>query len=119
MRQVAGQRRGECTSGAVRRIRALAVRLENFLFLASASRKAEEIDRLLQKSGRDIFVIDGIIARRERIDFSALGLELLDDGSWKGSGVLGPEALPPGPFLDLLTDYGSPWAMEERTPASR
>ena len=23
------------------------------------------------------------------------------------------------PFLDLLNDYGSPWSMEERTPASR
>jgi hypothetical protein len=31
--------------------------------------------------------------------------------------VLGPEALPPRPFLDLLTDYGSPWALEERTTA--
>jgi len=33
--------------------------------------------------------------------------------------VLGPEAFPAGPFLDLLNDYGSPWSMEERTPASR
>ena len=33
------------------------------------------------------------------------------------SGVLGPEALPPRPFLDLLTEYGSPWACEERRPA--
>jgi len=31
--------------------------------------------------------------------------------------VLGPEAFPPDPFLDLLTEYGSPWGMEERTPA--
>ena len=29
-----------------------------------------------------------------------------------GAGVLGPEAFPPGPFLDLLADYGSPWACE-------
>lgn len=48
-----------------------------------------------------------------------VALELIDSGIWSGAGVLGPEALPPGPFLDLLTDYGSPWAMEERTPASR
>ncbi len=34
-------------------------------------------------------------------------------------GVLGPEALPAGPFLDLLAGYGSPWACEERTPAER
>ena len=26
------------------------------------------------------------------------------------------EALPPVPFLDLLADYGSAWACEERTP---
>ncbi len=38
---------------------------------------------------------------------------------WQGAGVLGPEALPAGPFLDLLTDYGSPWDCEERTPARR
>ncbi len=46
-----------------------------------------------------------------------VALELMDSGVWSGSGVLGPEALPPVPFLDLLTDYGSPWACEERTPA--
>ncbi len=44
-------------------------------------------------------------------------LELIDSGAWSGAGVLGPEALPPRPFLDLLTEYGSPWACEERTPA--
>ena len=41
-----------------------------------------------------------------------------DRGGEDGVGVLGPEALPPRPFLDLLTEYGSPWAREERTPAS-
>ncbi len=46
-----------------------------------------------------------------------VALELIDSGAWSGTGVLGPEALPPRPFLDLLTDYGSPWACEERTPA--
>ncbi len=48
-----------------------------------------------------------------------VALELIDAGGWSGAGVLGPEALPAEPFLDLLTDYGSPWAIEERTPASR
>jgi saccharopine dehydrogenase-like NADP-dependent oxidoreductase len=43
-----------------------------------------------------------------------VALELLDSGAWSGTGVLGPEALPPQPFLDLLTDYGSPWGCEER-----
>jgi saccharopine dehydrogenase (NAD+, L-lysine forming) len=46
-----------------------------------------------------------------------VALELIDSGAWSGTGVLGPEALPPEPFLDLLTDYGSPWACEERVPA--
>jgi saccharopine dehydrogenase (NAD+, L-lysine forming) len=43
-------------------------------------------------------------------------LELIDSGAWAGAGVLGPEALPPQPFLDLLTEYGSPWGFQERTP---
>ena len=46
-----------------------------------------------------------------------VALELIDSGASSGAGVLGPEALPPRPFLDLLNDYGSPWALEERTPA--
>jgi saccharopine dehydrogenase-like NADP-dependent oxidoreductase len=46
-----------------------------------------------------------------------VGLELLARGDWHGHGVLGPEAFDAVPFLDLLTEYGSPWAMEERTPA--
>jgi saccharopine dehydrogenase (NAD+, L-lysine-forming) len=48
-----------------------------------------------------------------------VALELIDSGAWNATGVVGPEALPAEPFLDLLTDYGSPWACEERTPASR
>jgi len=46
-----------------------------------------------------------------------VALELIDSGAWSGAGVLGPEALPARPFLELLTDYGSPWALEERDPA--
>jgi saccharopine dehydrogenase (NAD+, L-lysine-forming) len=36
-----------------------------------------------------------------------VALELLDRGEWKGTGVLGPEAFPPKPFLELLEQYGS------------
>ena len=43
-----------------------------------------------------------------------IALELLADGTWSGAGVLGPEAFPARPFLDLLTDHGSPWGLEER-----
>jgi saccharopine dehydrogenase-like NADP-dependent oxidoreductase len=43
-----------------------------------------------------------------------VALELLATGAWNGAGVLGPEAFPPQPFLDLLADYGSPHAVEDR-----
>ncbi|MDG6108403.1 saccharopine dehydrogenase NADP-binding domain-containing protein [Dactylosporangium aurantiacum] len=42
-----------------------------------------------------------------------VALELLAAGTWSGRGVLGPEALPPKPFLELLTAYGSPWGIRE------
>lgn len=42
-----------------------------------------------------------------------VALELLADGTWSGSGVLGPEAFPAQPFLDLLIAYGSPWGQRE------
>ncbi|MGN6780619.1 MAG: saccharopine dehydrogenase family protein, partial [Marmoricola sp.] len=42
-----------------------------------------------------------------------VALELLARGTWKGAGVLGPEAFDAVPFLDLLTEYGSPWGMTE------
>jgi saccharopine dehydrogenase-like NADP-dependent oxidoreductase len=45
-----------------------------------------------------------------------LALELIAVGSWSGVGVLGPEAFPPVPFLDLLRDSGAPWGMDERSP---
>ncbi len=43
----------------------------------------------------------------------AVALELLDRGDWKGTGVLGPEAFPPTPFLELLAEYGSPHGQVE------
>jgi saccharopine dehydrogenase (NAD+, L-lysine-forming) len=42
-----------------------------------------------------------------------VALELLARGTWKGSGVLGPEAFDAVPYLDLLTAYGSPWGIRE------
>jgi saccharopine dehydrogenase-like NADP-dependent oxidoreductase len=42
-----------------------------------------------------------------------VALELLAAGVWHGAGVLGPEAFDPVPFLDKLTEYGSPWAVRE------
>jgi saccharopine dehydrogenase (NAD+, L-lysine-forming) len=42
-----------------------------------------------------------------------VALELLDEGVWKGTGVLGPEAFPPKPFLDRIAELGSPHGMIE------
>jgi saccharopine dehydrogenase-like NADP-dependent oxidoreductase len=42
-----------------------------------------------------------------------VALELIDEGVWKGTGVLGPEAFPPGPFLDKLAELGSPHGVME------
>src|SRR5271168_1003221 len=46
----------------------------------------------------------------------AVALELIDRGEWKGTGVLGPEAFPPAPFLELLREYGAPHGQVEKTP---
>ncbi len=45
-----------------------------------------------------------------------VALELLDRGVWKGLGVLGPEAFPPEPFLELLKEMGSPHGQMELAP---
>jgi saccharopine dehydrogenase (NAD+, L-lysine-forming) len=42
-----------------------------------------------------------------------VALELLDEGLWKGRGVLGPEAFPPEPFLERLAELGSPHGQVE------
>ncbi len=43
-----------------------------------------------------------------------VALELLDEGVWKGVGVLGPEAFPPAPFLERLAALGSPHGQQEK-----
>ncbi len=45
-----------------------------------------------------------------------IALELLDSGVWSAKGVLGPEALPADPFLELVNSHGAPWGLDERTP---
>jgi saccharopine dehydrogenase-like NADP-dependent oxidoreductase len=37
-----------------------------------------------------------------------IALELLNEGVWRGTGVLGPEAFPPLPFLERLQELGAP-----------
>ena len=48
-----------------------------------------------------------------------IALELLATGAWSGAGVLGPEAFPPSPFLDLLGEYpGRRGGIEDRSPTA-
>ena len=42
-----------------------------------------------------------------------VALELLDEGTWKGAGVLGPEAFPPQPFLEKLAELGAAHGVKE------
>jgi saccharopine dehydrogenase-like NADP-dependent oxidoreductase len=44
-----------------------------------------------------------------------LALELLEDGSWKGTGVLGPEAFDARPFLDRMQAAGWDYGTVERS----
>lgn len=46
-----------------------------------------------------------------------VALELLAEGAWSGSGVLGPEAFDSLPFLDRLNTFGAPWGIQERAAA--
>ena len=45
---------------------------------------------------------------------AVVAVELMAVGVWSGAGVLGPESFDAVPFLELLADYGSPHAVEER-----
>ncbi len=45
-----------------------------------------------------------------------VALELLEEGVWKGTGVLGPEAFAPEPFLERLAELGSPHGQMELSP---
>jgi len=43
----------------------------------------------------------------------AVALELLGEGVWSGTGVLGPEAFPPQPFLGRLEEFDAPHGVVE------
>jgi saccharopine dehydrogenase (NAD+, L-lysine-forming) len=43
-----------------------------------------------------------------------IGLELIANGAWAGTGVLGPEAFDAVPYLDLMAARGEPWHLEDR-----
>jgi saccharopine dehydrogenase-like NADP-dependent oxidoreductase len=45
-----------------------------------------------------------------------IAMELLAEGSWKGAGVLGPEAFEPDPYLERMAAFDYPWSIQEITP---
>lgn len=46
--------------------------------------------------------------------FSAvIAMDLLQHGQWKGTGVLGPEAFEPDPFMEKMADYGFPYGIKD------
>jgi saccharopine dehydrogenase-like NADP-dependent oxidoreductase len=44
-----------------------------------------------------------------------IAMDLLAHGQWKASGVLGPEALDPVPFMEKMTEYGFAYGIREMT----
>jgi len=44
---------------------------------------------------------------------AVIAMELLDQGVWKATGVIGPEALDPVPFMNLMAEYGFPYGIKE------
>ena len=46
-----------------------------------------------------------------------IAMELLSEGVWSGTGVLGPEAFDPDPFLERTSAYDYPWGIREMTPS--
>jgi saccharopine dehydrogenase (NAD+, L-lysine-forming) len=45
-----------------------------------------------------------------------IAMELIEHGLWKGSGVLGPEAFEPLPFMERMSGYGFPYGIQEMRP---
>lgn len=63
------------------------------------------------KECMDKFNVQSVVAQT---GFNAvIGMELLDAGIWKATGVEGPEAFDPKPFMDRMAEYGFPWGMKE------
>ncbi len=44
-----------------------------------------------------------------------IAMDLLEHGVWKGTGVLGPEAFDPVPFMEKMADYGFPYGIKDMT----
>jgi saccharopine dehydrogenase-like NADP-dependent oxidoreductase len=46
---------------------------------------------------------------------AVVGLELVASGTWRGAGVLGPEAFDAVPFLSRLRERGEEWRIDDRS----
>ena len=44
---------------------------------------------------------------------AVIAMDLLEHGIWTGTGVMGPEAFDPIPFMDKMADYGFPYGIKE------
>jgi saccharopine dehydrogenase-like NADP-dependent oxidoreductase len=42
-----------------------------------------------------------------------IAIELIEQGIWKGVGVLGPEAFDPVPFMERMAEYGFPYGVRQ------
>jgi saccharopine dehydrogenase-like NADP-dependent oxidoreductase len=47
-----------------------------------------------------------------------IAMELLHDGTWKGAGVMGPEAFDPDPFIAKMPEFEFPMGIREMTPTA-
>jgi saccharopine dehydrogenase (NAD+, L-lysine-forming) len=47
-----------------------------------------------------------------------IAMELLELGEWRGTGVVGPEAFDPRPFMQRMRGYGFPYKIQERIPTA-
>jgi saccharopine dehydrogenase-like NADP-dependent oxidoreductase len=48
-----------------------------------------------------------------------VAIECLANGTWTGAGVVGPEALPSEPFLEVLDDHGVEWEWDDYNMPAR
>jgi len=46
-----------------------------------------------------------------------IAMELLSEAIWRGTGVLGPEAFDPDPFMARMAGYGAPYGIREMKAA--
>jgi saccharopine dehydrogenase (NAD+, L-lysine forming) len=47
---------------------------------------------------------------------AVIGWDLIEHGKWTGTGVLGPEAFDPLPFMEKMAEYEFPYGILEMTP---